>query len=186
MKDVGTERNDATILAAAKAHHARFADPTRSGYDTEVGMFEKMYTQYGGYSAFTNAFNLVQQDGINWDTVDNHVIPSEILTEYVIAYLQLGIRTTTDLTQSLFLANGVGSLDTGIGPYPVSASAVRSIATAHCSIRAAAGAGRDVSVPLSALRTGNYQNAVASGGTQAACPAECAWTTTLQRCIARF
>lgn len=186
MRDIGTDRSDATLLAAAKAHHERFADPSQPGYDPEVGMFESLYSQYGGYSAFTSAFSLVEQDGINWDDVDGHVKPAEILTEYVIAYLQLGIHTTTDLTQSLFLANGVSTLDTGIGPYPVNASVVKSIATAHCSIRAAAAAGRDVSAPIAALRTGNYQNAVATGGTQAGCPAECAWTSTLQRCIARF
>ncbi len=186
MHDVGTEQSDATILAAAEAHHKRFAEPNLPGYDPEVGMFETLYTQYGGYAAFTDAFALVQQDGINWDSVDSHVLPSQILTEYVIAYLQLGLRTTTDLTQSLFAASGVGWLDTGIGTYPVSSDNVRAIATAHCSIRAAAGAGQDVSAQLTALQTGNYQGAVATGGTEAACPAECAWTTTLARCIARF
>jgi len=186
LRDIGTERNDSTILASATAQHERFGDPNLTGFDPEVGLFETLYDQYGGYAAFTNAFALVQQDGINWDTVDSHVLPSEILTEYVIAYLQLGIRTTTNLTDSLFVANGVGSLDTGIGPYPVDASNVAAIATAHCSIRAAAGAGRDVSAQLDALRTGDYQDAVATGGTEAACPAECAWTTTWSRCIARF
>ncbi len=107
---------------------------------------------------------MIQADALALGTDDPTVNPSPLLTEYTIAYIQLGIRTTKDLTQSLFVASGVGTLDTTIAPYTVDSNAVRAIGTAHCSIVAAAAAGVNVSTQLSALQTGSYGNAVATGG----------------------
>jgi hypothetical protein len=186
LEQIGTELGNQALLDAASYQNYRFGDPAQSGYDSEVGMFLSLYDEYGGYAAFTGAFQLIQEDRLNWDTVAPHAgHASPLLTEYVLAYLQLGLHTTEDLTESLFLASGVGWLDTGIGPYTVDVNAVHTIATAHCSIRAAAGAGLDVSAKLDALRHGDYLGALATGGSAATCPSECAYSN-FAGCVARF
>jgi hypothetical protein len=184
MRMIGTEQGNQTLLAAANAQHERMAVSTLPGYDPEVAMFNTLYNQDGGFTGFANTFALLDADGIALGTHNPNINPSPLLTEYTIAYLQLGIRTKTDLTQSLFVASGVGTLDTTIPAYAVDASAVRAIGNAHCSIRAASAAGVNVGTALSALQTGNYASATASGGTQASCPSECAWNATTSRCAA--
>lgn len=184
MRAIGTQEGNQTLLAAATAQHERMAVAGLPGYDPEVAMFNTLYNQYGGFSAFGNAFELIQADALALGTDDPTVNPSPLLTEYTIAYIQLGIHTTKDLTQSLFVASGVGTLDTTIAPYNVDSNAVRAIASAHCSVVAASAAGVNVSTQLAALETGNYVNAVAAGGTRATCPSECAWNTTTARCVA--
>jgi hypothetical protein len=167
--------------------------------DTEVTMFDTLYTKYGGFAYLQNTLKLVKNDALQWNT-GPLLNPSELLTEYVIAYLQLGIRTSTDLSQTLFVANGVGCRvcgsemkcgasscppgSTEVLPYSVSSSVVRAIGTAHCSIAAAKGAGKEYKTELTNLQQGNYAKAVASGGTQAKCPAECRWSNS--KCIAKW
>jgi hypothetical protein len=184
MRAIGTQQGNPTLLAAATAQHERMAVAGLPGYDPEVAMFDTLYNQYGGFSAFGNAFELIQADALALGTDDPTINPSPLLTEYTIAYIQLGIRTTKDLTQSLFVASGVGTLDTTISAYSVDSNAVRSIGTAHCSVRAASAAGVNVSSPLSALQTGSYAGAMATGGTRATCPSECAWNPTTAHCVA--
>lgn len=187
MRYLGTKQNNQTLQNAASAQHERFGDPSQSGYDTEVGMFNNFFNQFGGFSAYSSFFNLVHNDGLQWVPVgqdptytpdNNH---SPLLSEYVIAYLSLAFGTISDLTQT-FAKAGVGTLDTKITSYTLSSAAVRSIANAHCSIRAAAAAHINVTVPLAALQKGNYQNAMATGGTSSSCPSECLWVSN--QCVA--
>jgi hypothetical protein len=189
MSSLGTSRNNQTLQNAAAAQHERFADPSQSGYDSEVAMFDAFFNQYGGFPTLSRFFHLVQNDGLQWVPVaqdpnytpDNNTSP--LLSEYVIAYLSLAFGTRSDLTQT-FVTAGVGTLDTNIAAYTISSPAVLAIANAHCSVRAAAAAHANVSVPLAALQKGNYQSAMATGGTKTSCPAECSWTG--DKCVARW
>jgi hypothetical protein len=78
----------------------------------------------------------------------------------VIAFLQLGLGVSSDLTQSLFTASGVGKLDTKVLAYSVDPSVVRAVGTAHCSIAAAktdpAVSPSTIASALANLRSGNY------------------------------
>ena len=189
MKYIGTQQNNQTLLNAAQAQHERFADPSISGYDSQVAMFDNFFNQYGGFTAYSKFFQLVEKDQLTWSSVsqdssytgDNDY--SALLSEYVAAYLSMAFNTTSDLT-STFTSAGVGTLDTTEPSYTMSSSAVLGVGNAHCSIRAASGAGVNVSSQLSQLQNGNYQNATASGGTQATCPSECSWSGS--RCVAKW
>jgi hypothetical protein len=197
LQTLGTQQNNATLLAAATAQKDRFDNSAQnpSGYDPEVAMFVNFYNQFcqgspcTGFPAYRRAFGLVVADHISWPSVsadasytgDNNY--SAQLSEYVIAYLQLGFGTTTDLTQA-FVDSGVGSEDTAIPAYTVDPSAVLAIADARCSLVAATAAGVDTSTAWSNFLHGNYQNAVVTGGTQQTCPASCAWNTSSSQCVA--
>jgi hypothetical protein len=108
-----------------------------------------------------------------------------LLSEYLIAYLSLAFGTTSDLTP-VFVQAGVGTKDDKIKPYKVSSAAVKDIANAHCSIRAAIVAGRNASRQLMALQNGNYASAIAPGGTNASCPRECSWNENQSSCVAKW
>ncbi|MGA2890811.1 MAG: hypothetical protein ABSE51_22545 [Terracidiphilus sp.] len=189
MKYIGTQQNNQTLLNAAQAQHERFADPSISGYDSEVAMFDNFFNQYGGFTAYSKFFQLVEEDKLSWpsvsqdssDTGDNNY--STLLSEYVAAYLSMAFGTTSDLT-STFTGAGVGTLDTTEPSYTMSSAAVLGVANAHCSIRSASGAGISVTSQLSQLQGGNYQNAVASGGEQSTCPSECSWNGS--QCAAKW
>jgi hypothetical protein len=189
MKYIGTEQNNQTLLNAAQAQHERFADPGISGYDSEVAMFDNFFNQYGGFKAYSKFFQLVEKDKLSWPSVsqdssytgDNDY--SALLSEYVAAYLSMAFNTTSDLT-STFASAGVGTLDTTEPSYTLNSSAVLGVGNAHCSISAASGAGVNVNSQLSQLQSGNYQKAIASGGTQAACPSECSWSGG--KCVAKW
>ena len=180
------------LLNSATAQFNRFtntSNPTGE-FDSEVVMFVNFFNQFGGFNAYANAFNFaVNQDGLRWPSVSKD--PnftgdddfSENLSEYVIAYLQLGFGATSNLT-STFSSAGVGTKDTSIPSYTINANNVKTIAAAHCSIRAAANTGINVTAQLSALQMGNFQNATATGGTQASCPSECAFINN--KCTTKF
>jgi hypothetical protein len=178
------------LRLSSDAQRERFADPSHSGYDSEVVMFMDFFKEFGGFAAFTRTFQLaINQDGLRWPAVsknhnftgdDNH---SQNLSEYVIAYLHLGFATDRNLT-SVFRSAGVGTMDGKIPSYEVDAANVKAIADAHCSIRAAANAGVKIDHELSALRKGNFQHALATGGTSASCPSECTFEN--QKCQAKF
>jgi hypothetical protein len=186
LKYLGTISNNQTLLNASAAQQERFYDPMQPNYDPRVSMFDSFLTSYGSFAAYARTFALVQQDQLNWVMVaqDPTYTPdhnySALLSEYVIAYLSMGFRTTTDLTQT-FVNAGIGSYNqNGVMPYTVSSATVRAIATAHCSIRAAGGA----STQLAALQAGNYASALASGGNSASCPSECKWSNN--QCVAKW
>jgi hypothetical protein len=187
------------LLASATAQSERFIDPANptGEHDNEVVLFNNIFNNQVfnnpnivGFTGYANMVNLaINQDGLQWPSVsqdknftgdDNF---SENLAEYVIAYLHLGFQSTTNQTAA-FTSAGVGTLDTSIPPYSVNPANVQAIASAHCSIRAAANAGVNVSAQLAALQAGNFQNATATGGTQASCPSEC--TFTANKCVAKF
>jgi len=188
LEDLGTKLDNSTLQAAATAQHERFGVSTLSGYDPEVAMFDSLLSQFGGFNGFESAFKLIQGDQLVWTVVtpgnppDDNISP--LLTEYVIAYLQLGFKTGEDLTQTIFVADGVGTLDTTIPPYTVDSNAVLGVANAHCSIRSASAAGVDTSAALTALQQGHYQDALVAGGTQATCPSECVWQSAASQCVA--
>jgi hypothetical protein len=204
MQAIGTAQNDNNLLLSATAQKNRFDNQSQnpSGYDAEVAMFINFWTQFctgspcSGFPAYSNAFKLVIEDGISWPNVaadsnysgDNDY--SAQLSEYVIAYLQMGFGTTTDLTQT-FVNAGVGSAANSQGcstclppTYTVDPTAVLGVAAAHCSIQAAKGAGQPYSQQLTNLQSGNWQDAIASGGTQATCPSECTWEAS--QCVPKW
>jgi hypothetical protein len=119
---------------------------------------------------------------VKWPEVASN--PSALLSEYVIAYLQLGLRAPQDLTASLFTAQGVGSKDTQIAPYTVDPKIVRAVADTHCSLQAASTAGFDTRAAFAALRSGKYQDAHVSTGAQTTCPGECIWSVPRNACVA--
>ncbi|MGB9071655.1 MAG: hypothetical protein WCC22_03215 [Terriglobales bacterium] len=204
MQAIGTAQNNSNLLLSATAQKNRLDNQSQypSGYDTEVAMFINFWTQFcqgspcSGFPAYSNAFKSVIEDGISWPnasgdpnfTGDNNY--SAQLTEYVIAYLQMGFATTTDQTQT-FVNAGVGSSAaftqgcTACVPptYTVDPAVVYDVAAAHCSIQAAKATGVDVTTQLTDLQSGNYQNAIATGGTQATCPSECAWSASQTQCV---
>ena len=178
MDSIGTAQNDAILKQAALAHHRRMGVPGRPGFDSEVAMFDDLFNRFGGFPAFARAFELIQRDGLKWRQVSPN--PSPLLTEYVIAYVSLGMRTPTDLTQS-FVAAGVGTKDTRIPPYSVSAENVGDIADAHCSINAHNPRPEEA---LAALKRGDFQNTLVAAACGAGCPAECGCDTTSNQCVA--
>jgi outer membrane biosynthesis protein TonB len=193
MKDIGARQNDQTLLNAATAQKNRFDNPTQNpgGYDPEVAMDIGFFDQYGGFPAFQSFFRLVAGDGLDWGSVgqdpsftgDNNY--GALLSEYVAAYLGMGFGATSNLTPTLTNA-GVGTLDSSEPSYVLDPNAILSIANAHCSIAAAAGAGVDVLSQLQQLQQGNYLSAMASGGTQSTCPSECSWNSSANLCVAKW
>jgi hypothetical protein len=95
-------------------------------------------------------------------------------SEYVIAYLQLGFRTATDLTRSDFVAAGVSHATSQDAAYVVSATNVGDIADAHFSIAAARASGTNVTSALQKLRAGNFRGAKIANAPCGTCPGECA------------
>jgi hypothetical protein len=187
LKYLGNISNNSTLVNASAAQQERFYDPSQLSYDPRVIMFGKFLTSYGGFAAYARTFALVQQDQLNWVMVaqDPTYTPdhnySALLSEYVMAYLSMGFGTMTDLTPT-FVSAWIGTYNqNGVMPYTVSSTAVRAIATAHCSIRAATGG---ASAQLAALQAGNYATALASGGSSATCPSECRWSNN--QCIAKW
>lgn len=175
----GQQLNDATLTAAADVQHKRLGVQGQGDFDPEVKMFDDYFAQYGGFPTYARVFKTLQADGIQWAGLGENANPSPLLTEYVIAYLSLGFRTKTDLTNT-FVTAGVGSLDDSIAKYSVDAQAVGDIADAHCAIAAAGGN----SAGLAALRKGNYKGVTVTGTCGAACPAECGCDQAANRCVA--
>jgi hypothetical protein len=187
--DPATKRS---LRASARLQLERFTDPENhtGKYDTEVVMFLDFFNKYGGFKAYADTFRYaIVQDGLRWTSVskdrnftgdDNY---SENLSEYVIAYLHLGLGVSSNLT-SAFRSYGVGTLDKRVRPYEIAANNVKAIADAHCSIRSAVNAGFKVGHELSELRKGNFKTAQASGGTSTSCPSECVFSDN--KCMARF
>ncbi len=185
MRDIGTKTANQTLLDAATVQHARFTDPGSGDADPEVGMFLNFFDRFGGFTPYNRAFSLVRGDGLHWDDVSPSN-PSPLRTEYVIAYLQMGLRTTADLTESDFVAAGVsGGTDQDL-PYSISAATVGDIADAHCSIASARNSGRSVSAALAALRQGDFTSATLTAGCGAPCPGECGCDTAANQCVARW
>lgn len=164
LNTIGTAQNNQLMLQSSDAQRQRMRS------DTEVQMFDGFFQAYGGYAGFTKAFKLVKDDGMKWDKIGAN--PSVLRTQYVIAYLQLGFGTTSDLTKSKFVAAGVGLLDTSVPDYRalIDPQGVKDIADAHCSI---AGAKADpaaattlataINTALTNLRAGSYATAKVAG-----------------------
>ena len=180
LQAIGVAMNNANLQQAATVQTQRFDCVGADGCDREVAMFNTFFTTYGGFPAIAKLFKLLQEDGMNGSSIAPN--PSPLLTEYVIAYLQLAFGTTTDLTPT-FVKDGVGTLDTTIPAYTVDPTVVLAVANAHCAIKAG---GANAALALQALQHGNYQSAIATGGTQAACPAECLWSVPKNQCSAKW
>jgi hypothetical protein len=180
LKAIGDATNNATLQQAAIHQTSRFDCVGGDGCDKEVVLFNTFFTNYGGFMGFANAFKFLLGDGIRLGNVSPN--PSPLLTEYVAAYLQLGFGSSTDLTP-MFVNAGVGTLDTMTPAYTVDPTVVLAVANAHCAIKAG---GTSANPALQALQHGNYQSATATGGTQAACPAECIWSVPKNVCSAKW
>jgi hypothetical protein len=180
MKHIGDQQNDANLQAAALAQHRRFTVPGQGEFDTEVVMFDTFFDRYGGFPAYARVFDIIQKDGLRWPSVAPN--PSPLLSEYVMAYLSIGFGSRVNLT-SEFVAAGVGTKDTQIPPYTVSADVVTAIADAHCSIVAATGS---TTAALAALRRGDYVNARVPSTCSTRCPSTttCACDTVTNTCVA--
>jgi hypothetical protein len=198
-------------VTASTIQYPRFSDPTVSSYDPEVPMFDALLTQYG-WPALRTTFAAVAADQMDWNglldppsftqsTVFVSGNPSQLLSDYVIAYLSLGAGA--DLT-SLVTGAGVGQEPpnwNGNPPwaanYTPSSVEVGAIADAHCSLAAAsaavnaAGGGAQVALQqaYANLRKGNYEHASVPGypGTCGkGCPTECGCDTGRNLCVAQW
>jgi hypothetical protein len=188
----GSPRLRSALRDSAHAQWERFGNPgsVTGQYDPQVAMFLELLKRPGGFEGYKHAFYYaIGQDHLQWPSVskmlnftgdDNH---SENLSEYVIAYLELGFGTEHDMT-SVFRDGGVGTLDKQIPSYKLVKANIKAVADAHCSIRAAANAGIRVDDQLRSLQLGNFTDALAQGGTSESCPAEC--TFREERCEAKF
>jgi hypothetical protein len=181
MLSIGQSQGNTTLTNAALFQHERFGVAGLRDYEPEVAMFDNFYDRFGGYAAFVRTFSLLQGDGLKFDGVDKSN-PGATRTEYTMAYLHLGFRTTADLT-SEFIAAGVGTKDKMISPYVPDKTHVKAIADAHCSIAGARGdpavSATTLNTALANLRSGAY--ATAKIAAQQSCaltatdkkPAEC-------------
>jgi hypothetical protein len=192
LQALGTAQNNSTLINAALAQKNRMINPANPPlYDPVQVIFYQFFTQFcegspcSAFPAYSNVFNLIMEDKIEWNTISGSTRYGALLTEYVIAYLQMGFGTKIDLTQTFVFA-GIGSAaytPQGQIPYTVDPTAVWKVAAAHCSIQAAKGAGQPYFLQLANLQNGAYQSAIASGGTQATCPSECAWNASQSLCV---
>lgn len=184
MRYIGNAQNNRTLKDAAEAQHVRFALPDQKSYDRQVVMFDNLFDQFGGFDGLSRFFRLVEEDGIRWPVVghdatfsgDNH---SEQLSEYVIAYLSLGFETKKDLTPVL---SNAGSERMTRRFRPISSTlppSKRSPTRTARSMRR-----RRRASYLRKLQPGDYQHALASGGTIRSRPNECAWAK--DRCVAKW
>jgi hypothetical protein len=114
MEDLGMQD-------AAGAQKGRFTDPHSGSYDSEVVMFDDIFDIYG-FDGYKQAFGLIRGDGLQWydlrdppdytsrtDCVSGN--PSQLLAEYVIAYLSIPARQ--DLS-SMMAGAGVGQVVDGL------------------------------------------------------------------------
>ncbi|MGE0325765.1 MAG: MYXO-CTERM sorting domain-containing protein [Polyangiaceae bacterium] len=163
--------------------------------DAQVQLFLNIFNRQDyGFKGYQEAFGLIQGDGLHWtdlrdppgyDTRNDCVSgnPSQLLGEYVTAYLSIPARE--DLTQQMTDA-GVGQVVDNLCPaYSLSSQNVGDIADAHCAIGAAKAAGVDVGPALGELRRGNFAGADVQGYTCSQhCPTECACDSQSGRCVA--
>jgi hypothetical protein len=192
MQAIGSAQHDDNLLAAADAQHHRMGVKGADEYDPEVEMFDGLFAQYGGFPGLANTFKIIQADGFDdWASVSPN--PSALLSEYVMAYLHVGLGIKSDLSQSTFVQAGVGKLDTSIPAYSIDTKAMGDIADAHCSIAAAK---KDSSVPaatittaLKNLRAGKYTQAKVKSKACAQasdCADGCGCDGAAKQCVARW
>jgi hypothetical protein len=182
FRDLGARQGNPVLTNAGIAQHERY---TMSERDPEVLMFLSFFDRFGGFPAYNRVFALVRADGLQWDRL-GVANPSALRTEYVIAYLQLGLRTAVDLTQSDFVSAGVSRATHQDAAYVISATNVGDNADAHCSIASARASGTNVTSALSRLRAGDFRGArVPNAPCGSTCPAECACSVS-NTCSARW
>jgi hypothetical protein len=191
MQVIGQQSGNNDLQLSAIAQHNRLGNPSTPDFDSEVGMFDTLFDQHNGFNGFANVFQLVQTDGISWSAIGTN--PSPLHSEYVIAFLQLGLGITSDQTQSLFVANGVGTKDTSVPSYTVDSNHIRAIGTAHCSIAAAKNdpnvSQATINNALNNLRSGNFAGANVQSracSQSSDCPSECACASASHQCAARW
>jgi uncharacterized membrane protein YgcG len=185
MAELGAKNKDANLQAAAVAQKARFY-PNGDSVDARVPMFDGIFALPNmGFTGYSHVFGYVEKDMLSWDAVAvNGNNPDQRRTEYVIAYLSLGPgKSLLPTMQAANVANGQpdGAGDAG---YTAQQANVDAIATAHCSIAAAAAGGSDETADLAALRAGNYAGVKAHGPCGSGCPAECGCKSSANLCVA--
>jgi hypothetical protein len=183
MATLGMKNMDANLVKASAAQKARFY-PGGDSVDPRVGMFDQIFDLPNyGFAGFSRVFGYVEGDGLSWDNL-GVANPDVKRTEYVTAYLSLGAGSpVTSILQAAHVGDGTpdGAGDNG---YTVTEANIDAVATAHCSIAAAAAQGADESADRDALRAGNFAGVTAKGKCGAGCPAECGCLSTMNKCVA--
>jgi hypothetical protein len=184
METLGTKLSDANLTAASAAQKARFY-PGGDSVDARVGMFDQIFDLPGmGYGGLSRIFALVQADSMSWDGL-GVANPAQLRTEYVAAYLSLGPgQSVLPIFQAANVANGTPDGVSGDPTYAGTEADVDAIATAHCSIAAAAAQGASETSDQQALRSGAFAAVKAKGKCGAGCPVECGCKTSADECVA--
>jgi hypothetical protein len=184
MAALGTKLNDANLTASSAAQKARFY-PGGDSVDPRVPMFDDIFAlPNSGFEGWTNVFAYIRGDQMSWDDL-GVANPAELRTEYVTAYVSLGPgQSVLPILQSANVANGTQDGVQGDVAYTATEANVDAIATAHCSIAAAAAQGGDETADRAALTSGNFAGVTAHGTCGAGCPSECGCKTSANLCVA--
>jgi MYXO-CTERM domain-containing protein len=209
MGTLGAKLNDANLIAASPAQKARFWPNGDGPPDSRVQMFDDIFVlpnMGNGYEGFSRIFGLIQADKLSWDSVaTNGANPDERRSEYVAAYLSLGAgQSVLPIMQTPGPGYASGDVwpvcaghwdgspgdpgDPAASPattsYTCSEANIDAIATAHCSIAAAAAAGTDETADKKAFTSGDFAGVKAAGKCGGGCPTECGCKTSTGLCVA--
>lgn len=183
MGTLGEKLKDGNLTAASVAQKKRFY-PGGDSADPRVVAFDEIFALPGyDYAGFGRVFRYIEGDKLSWDRlgVPN---PDPLRTEYTIAYLSLGARSTvTAILQKANVGNGVSD-GKGDKPYTVDSAHIDAIANAHCAIAAAGAQGVDVTADRASLDSGRYASVTAAGKCGVGCPSECGCKSSSDRCVA--
>ena len=184
MATLGQKDNDPNLTAASSGQKARFY-PGGDSVDPRVPMFDTVFDLPGmSYAGWSRVFGFVESDKIAWDNlgVPN---PDEKRSEYVAAYVSLGAgKSVLPILQGANVCNGSPDGVSGDATYTCQEANIDAVATAHCSIAAAAAQGKNEAADLAALRSGDYAGVVAKGACGSGCPAECGCKAAANLCVA--
>ncbi len=184
MGTLGTMDHDANLTAAGVAQKARFY-PGGDSVDPRVPMFDAIFALPNmGYPGWSRIFGFVHGDALGWDNL-GVANPDEKRSEYVAAYVSLGAgNSVLSILQSANVCNGKPDGVSGDPTYTCKQANIDAIATAHCSIAAAAAQGKNVMADRAALKAGSYAAVAAKGACGAGCPAECGCKSSQNLCVA--
>ncbi len=184
MATLGVMDNDANLTAASVAQKARFY-PGGDSVDPRVAMFDDVFALPNmGYPGLSRVFGFVKGDAMSWDNL-GVANPDKKRSEYVAAYLSLGAgKSILPILQGAKVCNGMSDGVSGDPTYTCQEASIDAIATAHCSIAAAAAQGKNEAANRAAVKSGNYAAVVVHGACGAGCPAECGCKTTQNLCVA--
>jgi hypothetical protein len=183
MATLGALDGDANLTKASAVQKARFY-PGGDSVDPRVGMFDAIFAMPGvDYAGMSRIFSYVKGDQMSWDGL-GVANPDQKRSEYVAAYLSLGVRSSVlPILESAHVCDGTSDGENDPA-YTCEESNVDAIANAHCAIAAAAAGGADETADLAAFRAGKFENVTAPGSCGAGCPSECGCKSSTSRCVA--